>query len=254
MADLLTGRIEANRPLTREVFRMELTVPGLGPQQPGQFVNLRIPELYLRRPISIFNQEGEQLTLIYKTVGRGTERLSRMAPGESLELLTGLGRGFDPRPAGDSPLLLGGGVGVPPLYYLARKLLLQGAQVTVGLGFNTAAEILCLEDFQALGCRVLLATADGSKGQKGFVTDLLPPDYSYVYTCGPLPMLRAVYDRIRTDGQFSFEERMGCGFGACMGCTHPSTHGPVRICREGPVLTREEIDWGLSDRPQTPSD
>ncbi len=230
-----------NRPVARQVFQM--TLKGAGPCRPGQFVNLLLDGLYLRRPISVFDAEGDLLRIIYKTVGRGTEQMSRLQPGAVLNALTGLGNGYDLTPAGDAPLLLGGGVGVPPLYLLARRLQESGKQVKAVLGFNTREEVFGEEDFRALGCEVTVTTADGSYGKKGFVTDALPEEYSYFYTCGPEPMLRAVYRTAKGSGQFSFEERMGCGFGACMGCSCKTVTGAKRICRDGPVLTKEEILW-----------
>ena len=235
--------IEENRPLAAAVYRMSLSGTGLEEQRPGQFVNIRLAGRYLRRPISVYDWEPGRVTVIYKTVGAGTEQLSRMEPGQTLDVLTGLGNGYDLTKAGDRPLLLGGGVGVPPLYLLARRLTEQGKTVTAVLGFNTRAEVFGEEEFRALGCRVTVTTADGSCGTKGFVTDALPQDYSYFYTCGPEPMLKAVYRAAKTSGQFSFEERMGCGFGACMGCSCKTVTGYKRICREGPVLEKEEILW-----------
>ncbi len=230
-----------NEPLARQVYRM--TLSGAGPCRPGQFVNLQLPGLYLRRPVSVFDAEGDTLRIIYKTVGKGTELLSTLRPGQTLNALTGLGNGYDLEPAGEAPLLLGGGVGVPPLYLLARRLLEGGRRVKAVLGFNTREEVFGEEDFRALGCGVTVTTADGSYGRKGFVTDALPEEYTYYYTCGPEPMLRAVYRAAKGSGQFSFEERMGCGFGACMGCTCQTAAGPKRICRDGPVLKKEEILW-----------
>ncbi|MCQ2451736.1 MAG: dihydroorotate dehydrogenase electron transfer subunit [Oscillospiraceae bacterium] len=212
--------------------------------KPGQFVNIRIQGYYLRRPISVCNVTPGRLTLIYKVVGSGTEVLSRMTVGDELELLTGLGNGYDLTAAGDCPLLIGGGAGVPPMYLLARKLAEAGKRLTVILGFNTAAEVFYEDKFKALGAKVLITTVDGSAGIKGFVTNAMEGlDYSYFYTCGPGPMLKAVYDSSATEGQFSFEERMGCGFGACVGCTCETKYGNKRICRDGPVLVKEEIKW-----------
>ena len=246
-------RLMENIPLTDSVYRMTLRGEGLEEHRAGQFVSIELPGRFLRRPISVFDQEGETLRLIYKTVGAGTEQMSRMQAGETLNVLTGLGNGYDLSRAGDAPLLLGGGVGVPPLYLLARRLREAGKTVTAVLGFNTAAEVFGEADFQALGCSVIITTADGSRGRKGFVTDALPETYSYFYTCGPGPMLRAVARATSTEGQFSFEERMGCGFGACMGCSckvripakdgEPEKTGYKRICREGPVLEKGEILW-----------
>ena len=239
--DILT--ITENSPVTESVWRMQLGAPGLDKQKPGGFVNIRLDGLYLRRPISVFDSEPGRLTILYKVVGRGTEQMKDLEPGVQLDVLTGLGNGYDLSKAGDRPLLLGGGVGVPPLYLLAKKLQAEGKAVTAVLGFNTAAEVFAEEEFRALGCSVTVTTADGSYGVKGFVTDALPQEYSYFYTCGPEPMLRAVYRAVKTSGQFSFEERMGCGFGACMGCSCKTITGYKRICREGPVLEKEEIMW-----------
>ena len=235
--------IAENTALTDSVYRMVLAGPELEEQKPGQFVNIRLDGLFLRRPISVCDSEAGKLTILYKTVGRGTEQMSRMHPGEQLDVLTGLGNGYDLTKAGDAPLLLGGGVGVPPLYMLARKLREQGKAVNVILGFNTAKEVFGEEEFKALGCGVTVTTVDGSYGTKGFVTDAMPEAYSYFYTCGPEPMLKAVYRKTKNSGQFSFEERMGCGFGACMGCSCKTITGYKRICREGPVLEKEEILW-----------
>ena len=235
--------ITENSPVTESVWRMRLGAPGLEEQKPGGFVNIRLDGLYLRRPISVFDSETGRLTILYKVVGRGTEQMKDLEPGAQLDVLTGLGNGYDLSKAGDRPLLLGGGVGVPPLYLLAKKLRAEGKTVTAVLGFNTAAEVFAEEEFRALGCSVTVTTADGSYGVKGFVTDALPQEYSYFYTCGPEPMLRAVYRAVKTSGQFSFEERMGCGFGACMGCSCKTITGYKRICREGPVLEKEEIMW-----------
>ena len=237
--------ITENIPVTESVWRMRLEAPDLEEQKPGGFVNIRLDSLYLRRPISVFDSEPGRLTILYKVVGRGTEQMKDLEPGVQLDVLTGLGNGYDLSKAGDRPLLLGGGVGVPPLYLLAKKLRAEGKAVTAVLGFNTAAEVFAEEEFRALGCSVTVTTADGSYGVKGFVTDALPQEYSYFYTCGPEPMLRAVYRAVKTSGQFSFEERMGCGFGACMGCSCKTITGYKRICREGPVLEKEEIIWDV---------
>ena len=235
--------ITENVPVTGQVYRMRLEAPGLEAQKPGGFVNIRLDGMFLRRPISVYDSEPGRLAILYKTVGKGTERMAGLAPGETLDVLTGLGNGYDLSKAGDSPLLLGGGVGVPPLYLLAKQLAAAGKKVRAVLGFNTAEEVFGEAEFRALGCGVTVTTADGSCGVRGFVTDALPEDYSYFYTCGPEPMLRAVYRATRTSGQFSFEERMGCGFGACMGCSCRTVTGYKRICREGPVLEKEEIIW-----------
>ena len=235
--------IAENRPLTASVYRMALAAADLEEQRPGQFINLRLAGRFLRRPISVYDWEPGKVTIIYKAVGHGTEQLSRMKAGETLDALTGLGNGYDLSKAGERPLLLGGGVGVPPLYLLAKRLRAEGKAVTAVLGFNTKEEVFAEEEFRALGCEVTVTTADGSYGVKGFVTDALTEEYSFFYTCGPEPMLKAVYKATKTPGQFSFEERMGCGFGACMGCTCRTITGWKRICREGPVLDKEEILW-----------
>ncbi len=235
--------VTENLPLTPSVYRMRLRGSTEEIRVPGQFVNLEIPGFYLRRPISVCDVDEGLLTLVYKTVGRGTEYLSALRPGSALDVLTGLGNGYDLSRAGDHPLLLGGGVGVPPLYLLARRLLARGAAVHAVLGFNTAEEVFYEEEFRALGCSVTVATADGSRGVPGFVTDALPADYSFFYACGPEPMLKAVCRTARTSGQLSLERRMGCGFGACMGCSCRTVSGFKRICREGPVLNKEEIRW-----------
>ncbi len=235
--------VTENTPVTAAVYRMRLEAPGLEQQKPGGFVNIRLDGLFLRRPISVYDSEPGSLTILYKVVGKGTEQMAGMKAGNTLDVLTGLGNGYDLSKAGDSPLLLGGGAGVPPLYLLAKRLTAAGKNVHVVLGFNTAEEVFGEEDFKALGCEVAVTTADGSYGTKGFVTDALPADYSYFFTCGPEPMLRAVWRAAKTSGQFSFEERMGCGFGACMGCSCKTVTGYKRICREGPVLEKEEILW-----------
>lgn len=233
-----------NTPLTSAVYRMVLEGDTSAITAPGQFVNLSVPGLFLRRPISVCDWTENRLTLIYKTVGKGTDRLSAMAPGETLDLLTGLGNGYDLTKSGDAPLLVGGGVGVPPLYGLAKALLSQGKSVDVVLGFNTASEIFYASEFETLGAQVHIATADGSVGTRGFVTDVMEGlPYSYFYACGPLPMFRAMERVARTSGQYSFEERMGCGFGACVGCTMETVLGPRRVCKDGPVFEREVILW-----------
>ena len=235
--------IGENIPLTDSVYRMTLRGDELPEQRPGQFVNIRLEGLFLRRPVSVYDFRPGCLTIIYKTVGTGTRQMASLPAGTTLNVLTGLGNGYDLSKAGEHPLLLGGGVGVPPLYLLARKLREEGKPVTAVLGFNTRAEVFGEEAFRALGCKTIVTTADGSCGIKGFVTDALPDEYSYFYTCGPEPMLKAVYRKTVTSGQFSFEERMGCGFGACRGCSCKTITGYKRICREGPVLEKEEILW-----------
>lgn len=233
-----------NEMLAPATFRMVLGGDTTAITAPGQFVNIALTGKFLRRPISVCDWEGERLTLIYKVVGQGTAQMSRMAPGESLDLLTGLGNGYNLEKSGDKPLLIGGGAGIPPLYALAKKLIARGKTPSVILGFNTKDEGFLEKEFKALGIPVTVATADGSLGVKGFVTDAMPEaGYTYFYTCGPVPMLRAIDGKATSSGQFSFEERMGCGFGACMGCTCKTKYGNKRICREGPVLEREEIIW-----------
>ena len=235
--------ITGNTALTANVFRMLLEGDTDAITAPGQFINIKLDGRFLRRPISVCDCENGSVTIIYKVVGGGTEQMSRMCAGDTLDVLTGLGNGYDLTKAGDRPLLLGGGVGVPPMYLLAKKLRAAGKSVSVVLGFNKKDEVFYEDEFRALGCDVTVTTADGSYGTKGFVTDALPEEYSYFYTCGPEPMLKAVYKATKTGGQFSFEERMGCGFGACMGCSCKTVTGYKRICKDGPVLGKEEILW-----------
>jgi len=234
----------SNEALTDSVYKMVLGGDTSAITAPGQFVNILLDGLFLRRPISVCDYDEAALTLVYKVVGKGTEQMSKKIAGEQLDILTGLGNGYDLTLSGDSPVLLGGGVGVPPLYNLAKKLLAQGKQVSVILGFNTKSEIFYEEEFKKLGCRVTVTTVDGSYGIKGFVTTALETmDYTYFYTCGPEPMLKAIWKASCTSGQMSFEERMGCGFGACMGCSCKTLTGNKRICKEGPVMKKEEILW-----------
>ena len=236
--------IVSNTALTENVFQMVLKGDTTAITAPGQFVNIQLEGLYLRRPISVCDLDGDKLTIVYKAVGKGTEQMSRMQPGEKLDVLTGLGNGYDLTLSGDKPVLLGGGVGVPPMYLLAKKLLEQGKKVSVILGFNTKYEIFYEDEFKKLGCNVVVTTVDGSYGTKGFVTTALENmEYTYFYTCGPEPMLKAVYKASLTSGQMSFEKRMGCGFGACMGCSCKTLTGYKRICKEGPVMKKEEILW-----------
>ena len=233
-----------NIALTDTVFRMVLEGDTSAITASGQFVNLKLEGLYLRRPISVCDLEGDKLTIVYKAVGKGTEQMSHMQAGEKVDILTGLGNGYDLTLSGDQPVLLGGGVGVPPMYLLAKELLKQGKKVSVILGFNTKSEIFYQQEFEKLGCDVTVTTVDGSYGTKGFVTTALENmQYSYFYTCGPEPMLKAVYKSSNTSGQMSFEKRMGCGFGACMGCSCKTITGYKRICKEGPVMKKEEILW-----------
>ncbi len=233
-----------NSALTESVFQMRLQGDTSAITAAGQFVNIQLDGLYLRRPISVCDLEENVLTIVYKAVGKGTARMSRMQPGEKLDVLTGLGNGYDLSLSGDKPVLLGGGVGVPPMYLLAKRLIGQGKQVKVILGFNTKAELFYEDEFKAVGAEVTVTTVDGSYGIKGFVTDALENmDYTYFYTCGPEPMLKAIYKASKTSGQMSFEKRMGCGFGACMGCSCKTITGYKRICKEGPVMQKEEILW-----------
>ena len=230
--------------LAKNVYRMRLVGDTSDITAPGQFVNIALDGRFLRRPISVCDVEGDTLTIIYKVVGEGTKDMARMQVGERLDILTGLGNGYDTSLSGDAPLLIGGGVGVPPLYMLAKKLIAEGKRVRVILGFNTKDEVFCEADFAALGASVTVTTADGSHGVKGFVTAAMDEaPYTYFYTCGPEPMLKAVYKTSKTSGQMSFEERMGCGFGACMGCSCKTLTGYKRICKEGPVIKKEEILW-----------
>ena len=235
--------ITENTPLTASVYKMVLAGDTSAITAPGQFVNIKLDGLFLRRPISVCDAEDGKLTLLYKVVGRGTEQMAEMKEG-TLDILTGLGNGYDLSAAGDHPVFIGGGVGVPPMYMPAKMLRAEGKRVSVILGFNTKDEVFYEDEFRALGCDVTVTTVDGSYGVKGFVADALKDiDYSYFYTCGPEPMLKAVYSASVTGGQFSFEERMGCGFGACMGCSCKTVTGNKRICREGPVLLKEDIIW-----------
>ena len=236
-------KITENTALTESVYRMRLAGDTSAITAPGQFVNIKLDGFFLRRPISVCDCVDGELTILYKVVGKGTEAMSCMTEGE-LDVLTGLGNGYDTSLSGNNPLLIGGGVGVPPMFMLCKQLIREGKHPTVILGFNKAEEVFYEDEFKALGATVLVATADGSYGVKGFVTTAMEGvDYSYFYTCGPEPMLRAVHKATTTSGQMSFEERMGCGFGACMGCSCKTITGYKRICKEGPVLTKEEILW-----------
>lgn len=237
-------KIISNTPIANDVLKMVLEGDTSDITASGQFVNIKIDGFYLRRPISVCDIEDDKLTLIYKVVGKGTEAMRDMKSGETLDVLTGLGNGYDLSVSGEKPLLLGGGVGVPPLYNLAKKLIAEGKEVTVILGFNSKGDVFYENEFASLGAKVFVTTADGSYGIKGFVTDAVKDlDYTYFYTCGPEPMLKAIYKTLTTSGQFSFEERMGCGFGACMGCSCKTITGNKRICKEGPVLIKEDIIW-----------
>lgn len=236
--------IKSNIKLTESIYEMVLIGDTSSITAPGQFINIKLDGFYLRRPISICDYSDDSITIIYKVVGDGTEAMSKMNVGEKLDVLCGLGNGFDTSKSSDKPVLIGGGVGVPPMYNLCKKLIDEGKKVTVILGFNKKDEIFYEEEFKKLGTDVKVTTVDGSYGIKGFVTDALKDtDYSYFYTCGPMPMFKAIEATATTSGQYSFEERMGCGFGACMGCSCKTKYGNKRICKDGPVLQREEIIW-----------
>jgi len=236
-------KILSNTPLTDNVYKMVLGGDTSAITASGQFVNIQLDGFYLRRPISVCDYDENTLTIIYKVVGKGTAAMSGMTDGE-LDILTGLGNGYDLTVSGDQPVLVGGGVGVPPMYNLAKKFIADGKKVTVILGFNTKSEIFYEEEFKSLGCNVFVTTVDGSYGIQGFVTDALKQiSYTYFYSCGPEPMLKALHKVSTTSGQMSFEERMGCGFGACMGCSCKTLTGYKRICKDGPVMRKEEILW-----------
>ena len=239
----LLFEIKENKPLTKDIMEMILAGDTSDITRPGQFVNIKLDGLYLRRPISVCDAEEGKLTLIYKVVGKGTEQMRDMTEG-TLDILSSLGNGYDTSLSGEKPLLIGGGVGVPPLYMLAKELRKEGKEVSVILGFNTKEEIFYEEEFKALGCKVYVTTVDGSYGIKGFVTEAMKEiDYTHFFTCGPEPMLKAVWNASKTSGQLSFEERMGCGFGACMGCSCKTITGFKRICKDGPIMMKEEILW-----------
>ena len=238
--------VTKNEALTPLIYKMQLAGDVSGVTRAGQFVEIALDGLYLRRPISVCNYEEGELTIIYKVVGKGTDLMSQMAEGTQLDVLTGLGNGFDVDHDCEKPLLVGGGVGVPPLYRLTRDLIARGKDVTVVLGFNTESEIFYAGEFEALGAKVILATADGSVGVKGFVTDAIREsgvEADYFYSCGPLPMLKALCNSLEISGEVSLEERMGCGFGICMGCSIHTTKGAKRVCKDGPVFRKEEVVW-----------
>lgn len=236
--------ITSNKLIADNTYEMVLRGDCSHITKPGQFVNIKLDGFFLRRPISVCDVKGDSLVIIYKVVGQGTEKMAAMTKGEVLDILSGLGNGYDLSKSGDTPLLIGGGAGVPPMYLLAKELIEQGRKPSVILGFNTKTDVFYENEFSALGVKTTVTTVDGSYGVKGFVTDALgKADYTYFYTCGPEVMLKAVYDKTNTSGQLSFEARMGCGFGACMGCTCETLYGNKRICKEGPVLEKEEVKW-----------
>lgn len=236
--------VVSNLCIAENIYEIRLSGDTSALTAPGQFVNIKLDGLYLRRPISVCDYTADALTLIYKVVGTGTEQLCKIQAGANLDLLVGLGNGFDTQKSGEKPLLLGGGVGIPPLYHLCKCLIAEGKTVSVILGFNKAEEVFYEKEFKQLGAEVYITTVDGSYATKGFVTDVMKTlDYTYFYTCGPMPMFRAIEAVAVTSGQYSFEERMGCGFGACMGCSCKTKYGNKRICKDGPVLEREEIIW-----------
>ena len=236
--------VKTNKKIAKNTYEMVLVGDTSDITASGQFVNIKLDGFYLRRPISVCDINGNELTLIYKAVGKGTDKMAKMSGGEELLVLTGLGNGYDLKKSGDAPLLIGGGAGVPPMFLLCKKLVSEGKKCTVILGFGSSDEVFYEEEFKAIGADVIVTTVDGSYGKKGFVTDAFDGlNYTHFYTCGPEPMLKAIYDKSATSGSFSFEERMGCGFGACMGCSCKTKYGNKRICKDGPVLEKEEIIW-----------
>ncbi len=236
-------KILENKKIAKDIYEMKLSGDTSDITRPGQFIDLKLDGFYLRRPISVCDLEGDQLTIIYKILSNGTVAMTEYPAGKTVPALSGLGNGYDTALSGSHPLLIGGGVGIPPLYLLARELRKEDKKVSVILGFNVEDEIFYLEEFKKLGCEVAVTTVDGSFGIQGFVTNAIPDEYSFFYTCGPEPMLKAVYKATKTSGQFSFEARMGCGFGACMGCSCKTLTGYKRICVDGPVMMKEEILW-----------
>lgn len=237
-------KITDNKKIAEKTYFMSLEGDTSAITKPGQFINIKLDGFFLRRPISVCDCENGKLSIIYKVVGNGTKEMSELPVGAELDILSGLGNGYDTSKSGDCPVLIGGGVGVPPMYLLCKKLVSEGKKATVILGFNSEKEVFGVDEFKATGAEVYVTTADGSVGTKGFVTDVLKNlHYTYFYTCGPMPMFKAIESIAKTSGQYSFEERMGCGFGACMGCTCKTKYGNKRICKDGPVLEREEIVW-----------
>ena len=236
--------IKSNRMLAKNTYEMKLLGDTSAFSAPGQFLNIKLDGFFLRRPISVCDYDENSITIIYKTVGKGTEKMSGMKEGEKLDILTGLGNGFDTQKSGTEPVVIGGGAGIPPMYKLAKELIAQGKTVSAILGFNGSDEVFYADEFKKIGAEVYITTVDGSVGTKGFVTDALKNiDYTFFYTCGPEPMLKAIYNASKTLGELSFEERMGCGFGACMGCSCKTKYGNKRICKDGPILEKEEIIW-----------
>ncbi len=236
--------IEKNECIAKNTYKMKLIGDTKAFKKPGQFLNVKLDGFYLRRPISVCDYDDTSIVIIYKVVGAGTQKMSEMKKGDKLDILTGLGNGFDISKSGNEPVVIGGGAGVPPMFNLAKKLIAEGKKTTAILGFNSEEEVFYKDEFEKIGARVIVTTVDGSVGTKGFVTDALKDiDYTYFYTCGPEPMLKSVYNTSKTSGQLSFEERMGCGFGACMGCSCKTKYGNKRICKDGPVLVKEEIIW-----------
>lgn len=238
-------KILHNSKIAKDVYKMILEGNTSSITRCGQFINIQLDELYLRRPISICDYDEKTITIIYKVVGEGTEKMSQLPIGQELDVLTGLGNGFDTDCDGDKPLVVGGGVGTPPLYRLCKDLIANGKKPTVVLGFASKDDVFYEQELKDLGIDVYIATVDGSYGTKGFVTDIIRNlnDYTYFYACGPMPMLKALTNEVGISGQLSLEERMGCGFGACMGCTIKTKNGYKRVCKEGPVFRREELIW-----------
>ena len=238
-------KILENKHIAKDVYKMLLEGDTSAINKPGQFINIEIEEFYLRRPISVCDYNEKTITIIYKIMGQGTENMSKLEVGKELDILTGLGNGFDIKTSGDMPLIIGGGVGTPPMYRLCKELIKEGKEPIVILGFNSKDDIFYKEEFEKLGVKVHISTVDGSIGTKGFVTDIMKEikDFTYFYACGPMVMLKAVCDATNAQGEVSLEERMGCGFGACMGCTIKTKEGYKRVCKQGPVFCKEELIW-----------
>ena len=237
-------KVTGNAKIAENTYEMRLSGDFSSITAPGQFVNFAVEGCYLRRPISVCDVENGILAVVYKTVGKGTEIMSRIRPGETMDVLSGLGNGYDVGEGGERPLLIGGGAGVPPMYMLCKALVRAGARPVAVLGFNSRNEVFYEDEFKAAGAETHVTTVDGSYGIKGYVTDVIGKlDYTYFYACGPEAMFKAVEKTVKSDGEYSFEERMGCGFGACMGCSCKTKYGSKRICKDGPVLKRGEIIW-----------